>query len=230
MSSLPDPTDPLGRRTILKGLAGLGVAVGTTAATGILLPGNALAASPAAVKAPTIFSDAQWGARPARGALTTINSRAKYVLVHHMDNSNTTNYTKAHAFDVARGCQLDHFSRGWSDTGQHFTNSRGGFVMEGRHGSLAALNAGTRLIQGAHCPGRNSDSIGIENEGRYMTVRPPDQQYHALVQLVAYICHQYKIPVANIKGHRDFYSTDCPGTALYHKLPKLREDVKRALG
>src|SRR5947207_471046 len=127
MSGLPGQfgaDSDLGRRSVLKGIGGLGIAIGAGAAGSLFVPGSALAAedtadaavSPDAVKVPTIYSDAQWGAKPPHGSLTTLNHRAKYILVHHMDYPNSTDYSKAHAFDVARRCQADHFSRGWSDT------------------------------------------------------------------------------------------------------------------
>jgi hypothetical protein len=45
----------------------------------------------------------------------------------------------------------------------------------------------------------------------------------------AYICRQYGIPVEEIRGHRDFYNTECPGDALYAKLPRLRDEVAASM-
>ncbi|HEV8557450.1 MAG TPA: N-acetylmuramoyl-L-alanine amidase, partial [Actinophytocola sp.] len=71
---------------------------------------------------------------------------------------------------------------------------------------------------------------GIENEGLYMTVDVPTALWNSLVNLVAYIADQYAIPVSNIKGHRDFNSTLCPGDVLYARLPELRSAVAAKLG
>ncbi|WP_425484921.1 hypothetical protein [Amycolatopsis anabasis] len=38
------------------------------------------------------------------------------------------------------------------------------------------------------------------------------------------------IKPAEIKGHRDYFDTDCPGDKLYAKLPELRRAVTIALG
>jgi hypothetical protein len=121
-------------------------------------------------------------------------------------------------------------TNGWIDTGQQLTNSRGGFVMEGRHRSLEVLTGGTRHVVGAHVANNNSTCIGIENEGLYMTVDVPTALWSSLVNLVAYIADQYAIPVSNIKGHRDFNSTLCPGDVLYARLPELRSAVAAKLG
>jgi hypothetical protein len=211
----------LDRRTFLRG-TGLLVAAG---AAGLVLPGVANA-----VTVPRIYSCAEWNARPPADPLVTLNNKANRILVHHIASANSTDYSLAHAFQICRDNQDDHIdNNGWSDTGQHFTVSRGGYQLEGRHGSLSTLRGGTQMIRGAHCPGQNDNSIGIENEGTYTSVEPPAAQYKGLVALCAYVCKQYGIPVAEIKGHRDYYNTECPGDKLYAKLPQLRKDVAAAL-
>jgi len=76
----------------------------------------------------------------------------------------------------------------------------------------------------------NSTCIGIENEGLYTSVDVPTALWNSLVNLVAYIASQYAIPTSNIKGHRDFNSTQCPGDVLYSRLPELRSAVAAKLG
>ncbi|WUL67497.1 peptidoglycan recognition protein family protein [Amycolatopsis sp. NBC_00345] len=211
----------LPRRAFLRGAAGMTAA----AAAGLLLPGLARAAGE-----PRIYSCAEWGARPPADPLTTLDHPANRILIHHIDCPNSTDYSLEHAFQVARDDQADHIdNNGWSDTGQHFTVSRGGYRMEGRHGSLDALRSGDKIVRAAHCPGQNDNAIGIENEGTYMTVEPPEAQWSSLVVFCAYICTQYGIPVEEIKGHRDYYNTDCPGDKLYARLPELRSDVAAQL-
>jgi hypothetical protein len=212
----------LPRRTLLRGAAGLAVA----GAVGLVLPRPARAAA----AEPRIYSCAEWGARPPADDLVTLDHPADRILIHHIASANSTDYSLEHAFQVARDDQHDHMdNNGWSDTGQHFTVSRGGYRLEGRHGSLDALRGGSSMIQGAHCPGQNTNAIGIENEGLYTSVEPPRTQFDSLVVFCAYICRQYGIPVEEIKGHRDFYNTECPGDRLYAKLPALRAAVAKAL-
>ncbi|GHF62349.1 hypothetical protein FHX82_002910 [Amycolatopsis bartoniae] len=200
------------------------LATSAVVTTGLLLPATAAAAEP------RIYSCDEWGARPPQDALVTIDSRPERILVHHIASANSTDYSLAHAFQVARDDQHDHMdNNGWSDTGQHFTISRGGYRLEGRHGSLDALRAGDHMIRGAHCPGQNDTAIGIENEGTYISELPPQAQWDALVALCGYVCVQYGIPPTEIKGHRDYYNTQCPGDALYAQLPRLREEVATSL-
>ncbi|SDZ09746.1 N-acetylmuramoyl-L-alanine amidase [Amycolatopsis xylanica] len=195
-------------------------------AAGLLLPGVAAAAS-----APKIYSCADWKARPPSEPLTTLDHPANRILIHHMANANSAETSLAHGCQVCLDNQQDHMdNNGWSDTGQHFTVSRGGYRFEGRHGSLSALRSGKQIVRAAHCPGQNENAIGIENEGLYTTAEPPQAQWKSLVVLCAYVCRQYGIPVTEIKGHRDFFNTECPGDLLYSKLPQLRAEVAAALG
>lgn len=210
----------LRRRSLLTGLGASGLLAGLGAT-----PVGAAPVLP-------IRSCADWGARPPSGPLTVVERRPVRILIHHTATENSTDYSVEHAYAHARWIQDLHMDRNkWVDSGQHFTNSRGGFLMEGRHGSLAALRAGNRVVQGAHCPGQNVDAIGIENEGTYTAVEPTHLQWDSLVSFCAYTCDQYGIRPADIEGHRDYYTdTVCPGDVLYALLPRLRQEVARALG
>ena len=212
----------LDRRTLLRA-AGI---------TGLAIGGVALGAgSASAVTVPTIASCATWGARPPADQLTVLPHKPVRILVHHTDTPNSTDYSQAYAFELARSIQNHHMDDNhWSDTGQHFTNTRGGYLLEGRHNSLSTLRGGKEIVRAAHCPGQNDIAIGIENEGNYMTAEPPAKLWNSLVTLCAYVCHQYSISPNAIQGHRDYYNTDCPGDVLYKKLPQLRKDVAAKLG
>ncbi|MFI9816071.1 peptidoglycan recognition protein family protein [Saccharothrix variisporea] len=174
---------------------------------------------------------AEWGARVPVEEQAVVLRRPERILVHHTATENVLDTSERHAFELARFFQRLHTDdRGWGDTGQHFTISRGGVLLEGRYGSLAALRQGDRLVEGAHCPGQNRTSIGIENEGTYVSEVPPARQWDALVWLCARVCRQYDIPPTEIHGHRDFYAdTVCPGDAFYALLPRLRADVALAV-
>jgi N-acetyl-anhydromuramyl-L-alanine amidase AmpD len=159
------------------------------------------------------------------------NQRPVKILVHHTATPNQADVSREAADRLARGIQNFHMdNRGWLDTGQHFTISRGGFVLEGRHRSLEVLREGRQHVEGAHCTGQNVESVGIENEGTYSTVTPPDKQWARLRDMCAYICNQYGIAPTEIAGHRDFKDTLCPGDAFYAMLPQLRSEVADLLG
>jgi hypothetical protein len=144
---------------------------------------------------------------------------------------NSTDYSLSHAFQLSRDCQNLHMdTNGWADTGQQLTISRGGYVMEGRNRSLEAIGKGANVM-GAQTANNNGHTLGIENEGTYTSVLPPTALWNALVQTLAWLCDDYGLdPHAAIVGHRDYVATQCPGDALYAKLPQLRNDVANRLG
>jgi hypothetical protein len=184
-----------------------------------------------AVARPRLYTCAEWGARPPNGTITVLNRKPAYIVVHHTAGGNSNDFSLAHAFSISRGIQNFHMDgRGWIDSGQQLTNSRGGHVTEGRHRSVEILDQGTRHVQGANVGDHNSEVIGIENEGLYTSVNVTQQLWDSLVQLVAYIAQQYGISPSMIRGHRDFNATECPGTVLYGRLPELRNAVAAAIG
>jgi peptidoglycan hydrolase-like protein with peptidoglycan-binding domain len=205
-------------RALLAGAVSIGIGTGF----------QALGVSPAAAApgTPQIFGCTAWNARPPTSVVSLAGNNPNKILVHHTSFANTPDATQAEAFAIAKEIQDLHIDRnGWIDSGQHFTISRGGHIMEGRHRSLERLQAGSNMVVGSHCPGQNSSAIGIENNGNYMTVTPPTVLYDALTRMCAHICWQYGLSASAIYGHRDFVSTDCPGDELYAMLPQLRRDV-----
>ncbi|MGH3738248.1 MAG: N-acetylmuramoyl-L-alanine amidase [Micromonosporaceae bacterium] len=220
---LGEPEAGLSRRSVLRGGAVAGAVLLSTG-------GTLLNASPAlAVDRPTIYTTGDWNAQPPKEPIDVINRRPTKLIIHHTASANSTDYSRAHAFQLARNIQQWHFNRGWRDSGQQFTISRGGHIMVGRHRSLPALIDGNKHVIGAHCTGQNEVAVGIENEGNYMNVQIRDEHYRKLVRMCAFICQKYGIPPRNIKGHRDFVATLCPGDRLYARLPRLRDDVRALL-
>ncbi|APE23705.1 MULTISPECIES: peptidoglycan recognition protein family protein [Streptomyces] len=233
------------RRSLLTGVLALGAATalpvaaaGRARADGDLpdAPRDTAQTAPRdtaqAARQATVIADCDtWGARPPGAPLTVRPAPAVKIIVHHTATPNVTDLSREQAFRLARSMQVWAMDdRGWSDTGQHFTISRGAHVVEGRHGSLAALGDGDRTVEAAHCTGQNTVAIGIENEGTYTSVDPRGEQYAALVDLCAHIGQQYGLRAYQIYGHRDFNATECPGDRLYALLPRLRHDVAALIG
>ena len=99
-----------------------------------------------------------------------------------------------------------HLERGWSDIGYHYLIGRNGAMLEGR--PLAA--------KGAHCKGRNSNSVGIcliggfgssENDNPEDHFTP--KQLDALRLLIASIKRKHTI--TRISGHNEHAAKACPG-------------------
>ncbi|MET8123220.1 N-acetylmuramoyl-L-alanine amidase [Micromonospora sp. NPDC005189] len=215
------------RRTLLR--AGLGAATVAVVGSELAFPGTAQAAP--GTDLDWIISCDEWDARPPKDPLSVSAIATNKIIVHHMAFPNVTDYSREQAVKLAHDCQDLHIDgNGWSDTGQHFTVSRGGYVLEGRRGSLERLEAGDRQMISAHCPGENGRAIGIENEGTYVTETPPKALTDSLVKLCVAVCRQYGLHAHDIFGHWDFRTTECPGAAFYRQFPELRRRVHAALG
>ncbi len=218
---------PLERRTLFKATLG---------AASVAVVGSELATATAAHAAPGtefpwIIDCDSWGAQPPTSEIVLQQGTTRKIIVHHTAYPNSTDYSREQAIWLARDIQRLHQQvNGWADSGQHFTVSRGGYVLEGRHRSLETLETGLAQVQAAHCPGRNIDSIGIENEGTYITETPPEALWDSLVRLCVAICEQYNIKAHNIFGHWDFRATLCPGAAFYRQFPRLRREIACELG
>ncbi|MEU7473876.1 peptidoglycan recognition family protein [Streptomyces sp. NPDC044984] len=214
------PENALRRRLLLSGAAGLAAATA--------LPGAAHARD-ADVIEPDIDSTTAWGARSPQGTIGLLRYRPSRIVVHHTVSANTSDPSRAQAHAHAHWVQDLHLDKnGWVDTGYHFLVSRGGWITEGRHGSLQALTGGRNFVLGSHTSGQNDQAIGIACEGAYHAgAVPPDAQWGVLVVLCAYVCARYGIPSAQLYGHKDYGETLCPG--VYHDmLPRLREEVAAA--
>ncbi|MHB2016974.1 MAG: peptidoglycan recognition protein family protein [Candidatus Xenobia bacterium] len=181
-----------------------------------------------------IYSCAEWGARAPSESFWRTTPRNS--VVHHMDWPNRTlitdhNAAVQKAFQVARSCQEDHMdNNGWADTGQNFTVTRDGVILEGRHGSLAAILA-RQSVRAAHAAdpdtgADDNDSPGTEHEGTYSTEAMPQAQWEAAVWLQAFIAYHLKQDTDQIIGHRDTgCSTACPGDWLESQLPRMRDEA-----
>lgn len=184
-----------------------------------------------------VITTSEWGANPAGPFSKTI---PLYVVIHHTDNNNPPNDPSKGKIEgakqLARDIQEFHMnSNGWSDSGHNFLNTTGGFILEGRHGSLNAVKQGF-CIQSAHALqdgsklARGNESPGIENEGNFMTFQMGQKQWDSLVDICTSLCDSCKISPKNIRGHREFSDTKCPGDWLFAQLPRLRKAVADKLG
>jgi hypothetical protein len=210
------------RRNLLR--TALGVA-----AADVMLAGGAMQAN--ADGGPKIYTRKEWGASSPKRPPRLLDRPPDHIIVHHTASPNASDTSKAHAFALSRQIQRFHMgTRGWDDIGEQLTISRGGFVMEGRAGSLQAI-ARNGLVIGAQSLHHNQHTLGIENEGTYIKDDVPGRLWRSLVEVCAWLCTAHNLdPATAIVGHRDYNSTDCPGDVLYRRLPRLRKEVARAIG
>jgi hypothetical protein len=130
----------------------------------------------------------------------------------------------------AKAIQRDHMHRPppdgpFIDSGHNFLVTRSGHILEGRHGSVAAIMDGV-MVQSAHCPSQNTQP-GIEHEHKGSEGMTPEQREASLF-LHEFICRHTGIEPGAIQGHREFFSTECPGV-LGGGLAQLRQDLAARL-
>jgi N-acetylmuramoyl-L-alanine amidase len=172
-----------------------------------------------------IYSRAIWGALEPKVS-SFKPAQASGIVIHNTEDANRTPLAgtaeRDAAFELSRRIQHSHmFDRGWSDTGQHFTISRGGVVMEGRAGTLPAAHNG-QVVRGAHAGVAlyNNQWWGIELEGdfRQSASDLTSEQQAALSQLCEWLSSLITgfDPTQQVKVHRQVKpgGTDCPGKLL----------------
>ena len=93
-----------------------------------------------------------------------------------------------------------HLAQGWNGIGYHYYVRKDGTVYRGR----------PEAASGAHTENENWHTIGICFEGNFMTETMSEVQLKAGRALIADIKTRY--PGIDVKGHRDFNATGCPGT------------------
>lgn len=195
------------------------------------------------VARPPIVSRSEWhaGRRPAHRR-TPYTHVVRAAFVHHTGHPNS--YDCADSPTLLRALQKAHVARGWDDVGYNFVVDRCGTLYEGRSGGP------TLPVKGAHTSGFNSDTMGVAVLGTFDAgTKVPDKVLASLAALIAWKLSPGADPsgtttlrssnsesrfkkgrearLHTVSGHRDAYMTDCPGEALYDKLPRLRAQVAR---
>lgn len=108
-----------------------------------------------------------------------------------------------------------HKAQGWSDIGYHYVITLSGDVKQGRNVDLI----------GAHCQGKNTNSIGVcyvggvDKDGKPKDTRTERQRIQ-LKQLLIQLLILY--PGARIYGHRDFANKACPSFDATKEYKELR--------
>ncbi|MFD5573108.1 peptidoglycan recognition protein family protein [Streptomyces cadmiisoli] len=195
---------------------------------------------------PAIVTRRGWGAdETLREKEFSYTKSVKAAFVHHTATGN--NYTCAQAPSVIRGIYRYHVkSMGWRDIGYNFLVDKCGNIYEGRAGGVA------KPVMGAHTLGFNSDSMGIAAIGTFNSAGPTSTTVTAVSQLSAWKLGLFagnpggktylksaggnlyakgkNVRLNVISGHRDGFSTDCPGALLYGKLGSIRTQAARFQG
>jgi hypothetical protein len=162
------------------------------------------------------------------------HGQAHIAFVHHTDGSNS--YTSTQVPGIIRGIYDFHVNgQGWSDIGYNFLVDRFGRIWEGRYGGV------DRAVIGAHTMNYNSWSFGVSAIGNFSSTTPPTAMLDAIERVIAWKFSIHGNPATGsvyardkyfnrISGHRDGFSTACPGQRLYDLLPAIRRDVTTRMG
>ncbi|MFD9688699.1 peptidoglycan recognition protein [Kitasatospora sp. NPDC059088] len=193
---------------------------------------------------PAIVTRAGWGADESlRDPGSEYTGPVREVFVHH--TATATDYACSDAPRVIRGIYQYHVkTSGWRDIGYNFLVDRCGTVYEGRAGGV------DRPVHGAHTLGFNTDSSGVAAIGTYVDATPPQPLLDGLAAIAAWKLGLTGRPADGrtgltsssdasrypkgtvvdfdaVSGHRDAFNTECPGKALYARLPELRTAAAR---
>ncbi|WP_406861268.1 peptidoglycan recognition protein [Streptomyces sp. HUAS MG47] len=202
------------------------------------VPAERVAAKPYIGPRPRIVTRKGWGANEKlREKKFVYTKKVKAAFVHHSATGN--NYTCKQAPSVLRSIYRYHVvSMRWRDFGYNFAVDKCGNIYEGRAGGV------TRAVLGAHTRGFNTDSMGIAVLGTFGSSNPPAAATTAVARLTAWKLGLFganpkakttltsgggnrfkkgkQVRLNVISGHRDGFSTACPGARLYSKLGATR--------
>jgi hypothetical protein len=162
-----------------------------------------------------IHSRTEWGARAPRCVAFHSPTRAT---IHH-----TVTPTNDSMSVPARLRQIQSFHqnvRGWCDIGYQFLVSRDGRIWRGR---------GARHL-GAHVANANTGNVGISFIGTHTSTRPTATQECQVAKLLAWLHREWpavSLSRTDVKGHRQFGGTSCPGTALYNRIDEIVAKSRR---
>lgn len=150
------------------------------------------------------------------------NTRAmggvKYITVHHDGMNAFYDMSEGGAVKRLNTIRESHTERKakagekWADIGYHFIVDPAGRVWEGR----------PLQYQGAHVQDYNEHNIGVMCMGNFEQQSPSRAQVESLDRFVLQLMKQYRITLGNVKTHREWASTACPGRNLQSHMVQTR--------
>ncbi len=190
------------------------------------------------IQAPNVRRRTEWGAQPFRGSPIPLNRPSyDYMTLHHTAGFAAT--TLAEGLEQVRRIQLFHQNgRGWSDIGYQFLMDQEGRLYQGRPFLRESdpFDQGPRLVQGAHVGGANRGNIGVSLMGCF---HPPEGTgcrneltpfaTDSLIATFGFLSERYEVSPEDMRGHRDFNNTACPGDYNYQNLPDFMLRVEELL-
>lgn len=125
--------------------------------------------------------------------------KVEYIVVHHSaeDNQTPLDYANYHVY-----------TKGWPAIGYHFVIQPTGAIFLTNHVDTISY----------HVSGYNTKSIGICLSGDFTTKGPTSKQFKSLEFMIKSLKEFFTN--TQVKGHRDFGNTQCPGTFLNDLISK----------
>lgn len=160
----------------------------------------------------SVITRSIWGAKAGRGDAAARG--LGLVVIHHFASPDIApSATQSKETEAMRGVERSHLGRGWQGIGYNFVIFGSGRVYEGRGWGRV----------GAHAPGANSKSVGIcfgwDGQARGLT---PGAVQAAHELLREGITLGWLAPELEIRGHRFYSQTTCPGDRIFAALEQLR--------
>jgi hypothetical protein len=229
------------------------VAIRSAAARGGRVSAAAAARVPSPLGPLCYYSRAAWGADE---SLRVPNPPAFFpvqtLTVHHTATANADPDSAA----TVRAIHAQHVvANGFDDIGYQLLIDAEGCVYEGRasggdglpvYAGLPAPGQPFLAVNGAHATGFNAGNAGVALLGEFTSGPPTAAARRSLAAVLAVLAAVSRVdplgrvayvnPISGaardadaISGHRDWNPTECPGDALYARLPAIRSRVARLL-
>lgn len=158
---------------------------------------------------------AQWGARPPKNRRYDVTPKG--VAVHYPGSPGSMRgQTHEQCRALLRGWQTMHMNRGSNDLEYGSLICQHGVWMEARtefRGDLWRVRVGSNGTAAANTT-HTSVQLMIGTADRIT-----DQEKRWLAEAIAELRRHGWGP--DVKGHRDFYATACPGDSIYRALPDI---------
>lgn len=180
--------------------------IGRLSLTLLLLYG---AAAMPEVPKPAIVTTQEWGSKP-QPIPDSRKHTPKFITIHHAGVEWKSGKVSPEQF-VRNMQSWGQKEKNWPDLPYHFLIAPDGKIYEARSLEYEPESNTRYELAG---------NIGVEMMGNFEVQRPSPEQLRSCVQLVAWLCAERNIDVANIRGHNDAApgQTSCPGKDFYRYL------------
>lgn len=142
-------------------------------------------------------------------------NKPEYIILHHSAGKDylLSDFAAIKKFHVE--------VRGWSDIGYHL-------VLEMANCEAIVTKGRPYSKSGAHCPGKNTKSIGICTVGNFELETMDARVKARLIEVIRGVAELYGIPADHVLGHNEAalpgHGTACPGR--YFPIEEIRQALK----